>query len=266
VKTAKGETLVFEGNLTIGAEIFVQGSGESKEVAKDGKYTLEDKTVLKVEKGKVVEILETKVAEFTYTIKQVGNIPEIKTVAVASAEASATWVRIKGVVMGQTQAGVVVADETGAIFCDDITTASVGETVEVSGNILASNKYFMLDNCHYERIPVDSKAEYPTPTAVTSELIASIADREAASTLEYVKLTGTAAADPIGSTGGDVKGIRFQVGDYWLVSHNVHSSVYVKNALDKEVEVCGYACRFDGSDLKIVITDLKWPEKAEAAE
>ena len=201
----------------------------------------------------------TKVAELTYTLTQLGNVPEIKTVADATAETSGTWVRIKGIVMGLSKYGIVVADNDckDAIFCDDITTVSIGETVEVSGYVSGNRKFFQLSNCYCEAIPADSKAEYPEqPTVVTPDLLAGVANRTIDAKLEYVKYIGTAVAD---GTKGDIK---FAVGSYWLKPHNVHSSIYVNKAIDKNVEVYGYLYQLKDADMRFIITDLKYAETA----
>ena len=208
------------------------------------------------ETGDEEEVEEKKLAEIVYTLTQVGNVPEISTVATAITADENTWVRIKGIVMGQSKYGVVVADETGAIFCDDITSASIGETVEVSGNVLVNRKFFMLDNCYCEGIPADSEAVYPTPAVVTSELIAGIANRTTNEALQYITFTGRAEAD---GTKGD---IMFTIGSYKLKPHNVHSNIYKEKAIGKDVEVYGYAYQLKDADLRFVITDLKWPAAA----
>jgi hypothetical protein len=120
----------------------------------------------------------------------------------------------------------------------------------VSGN----RKFFQLTDCYCEKIPADTKAEYPIPVVLTSEVVAAIADRNEDATLQYIKFTGRAVAD---GTKGD---IMFEIGDYRLKPYNVHSNIYVKKAIGKDVAVYGYAYQLKDNDLRFVITDLKWAE------
>lgn len=273
VTTDKG-VLAFEGKqLAIGTELFVL-SGEARTPAEDGDYVLEDKTTIEVKDGKIVSIIELKVAELAFIVNQTGNFPDIVTVKAASETDDETWVRIKGVVMGVNEDGSVVADETGAIYCDGVTDFEIGETVEVCGNKSAYRKFFQLEGTYAKGIPADSEAVYPTPTKVTENLFTTI-DEGGDNLLKYVTLTGKPSnVEDTDNKGKFVKNatVHFKVGEsYDFVGYRPSSDFYTARTKGKEVEIDGYCYQRETGDgnnyIRFIITDVRYaPEEETGAE
>lgn len=270
VTTDKG-VLAFEGKqLAIGTELFVL-SGEARTPAEDDDYVLEDKTTIEVKDGKIVSIIELKIAELAFTVNQTGNIPEAVTVKAASEAADKAWVKIKGIVMGVNAYGSVVADETGAIYCDGVTDFEIGETVEVCGNKSAYRKFFQLGGTYAKGIPADSEAVYPTPTKVTENLFTTI-DGGGDNLLKYVTFTGVPSKVE-DSNGKYVSAtIHFEVGEsYDFVGYRPSDDLYTARAKGKKVEIDGYCYQREtgGSNnyIRFIITDVRYaPEEETGAE
>lgn len=194
---------------------------------------------------------ETKEAELNFNVTQYGVMPAATPVAEVITKAKNTWVAVEGLVTGVNGDGVVITDAAGKSIFAYKGSAKIGQQVKITGSLSSYRKFFQISNPIVEVLSSDNKVEYPTPVALTEEIIKAVADGGdiATSYFTYTGVAGDAAAYG-----------TIAVGAYTLSPYKVDSSIKYERAYGKKVKVEGYFYQLNNKDMRYTLTKVQFAE------
>ncbi len=184
------------------------------------------------------------------TVTQYGITPDPVAIADAVKEAKGTWLSVTGIVTGVHGDGIVVMDEAGnALYGYKATGAKIGDSVVMTGKLGNYRQFYQIETPVIRVNKSGEKFNYPTPAAITEELLATMNSNIQTS----VFITATGVAD--GANYGAVT-----VAGHTISPYKISSSFKIESLYGKNVVLEGYALQYQGgtkNDLRILVTSVK---------
>ena len=186
------------------------------------------------------------------TVTQYGITPDPVAIADAVKEAKGTWLSVEGIVTGIHGDGLMVTDAAGNSlygYAKGTPDVKIGDAVIMTGKLGNYRQFYQIETPVVRVNKSGEKFNYPTPAAITEELLAEMGSNVQTS----VFITATGVAD--GSNYGAVTVAGHTISPYKISSSFKYDKLYGKN-----VTIKGYALQYQGGskkDLRILVTSVE---------
>ena len=186
------------------------------------------------------------------TVTQYGITPDPVAIADAVKEAKGTWLSVEGIVTGIHGDGLMVTDAAGNSlygYAKGTPDVKIGDAVIMTGKLGNYRQFYQIETPVVRVNKSGEKINYPTPAAITEELLAEMGSNVQTS----VFITATGVAD--GSNYGAVTVAGHTISPYKISSSFKYDKLYGKN-----VTIKGYALQYQGGskkDLRILVTSVE---------
>ena len=186
------------------------------------------------------------------TVTQYGITPDPVAIADAVKEAKGTWLSVEGIVTGIHGDGLMVTDAAGNSlygYAKGTPDVKIGDAVIMTGKLGNYRQFYQIETPVVRVNKSGEKFSYPTPAAITEELLAEMGSNVQTS----VFITATGVAD--GSNYGAVTVAGHTISPYKISSSFKYDKLYGKN-----VTIKGYALQYQGGtkkDLRILVTSVE---------
>ena len=186
------------------------------------------------------------------TVTQYGITPDPVAIADAVKEAKGTWLSVEGIVTGIHGDGLMVTDAAGNSlygYAKGTPDVKIGDAVIMTGKLGNYRQFYQIETPVVRVNKSGEKFSYPTPAAITEELLAEMGSNVQTS----VFITATGVAD--GSNYGAVT-----VAGHTISPYNISSSFKYDKLYGKNVTIKGYALQYQGGtkkDLRILVTSVE---------